>query len=94
MKEKQDKPTKTVLPVKDVETMLESLHIGACAIVATAAKKIGISRHMLNAAMAHGKIERAGRGVVERSELARWISVTPFAAAKLCEKCQPATANP
>ncbi len=94
MKEKQDKPTKTVIPVKDVETMLESLHIGACSITSNTAKKIGISLYMLNAAQAHGKIERIGRGVIDRAALARWISVTPFAAAKLCEKCQPATANP
>ena len=90
MKDKQDKPTKTVIPVKDVESMLESLHIGACAVISTAAKKIGVSNYTLNAAMAQGKLNRAGRGVVERSELARWISVTPFAAAKLCEKVQPA----
>ena len=90
MKDKQDKPVKILLPVKDVETMLESLHIGACSITSHTAKKIGISLYMLNAAMAQGKLNRAGRGVVERSELARWISVTPFAAAKLCEKVQPA----
>ena len=89
MKEKQDKPAKILIPVKDVESMLESLHIGACAVISTTARKIGVSNDMLNAAFARGKLNRAGRGVVERSELARWISVTPFAAAKLCEKIQP-----
>ena len=91
MKEKE-KPARILIPVKDVESMLESLHIGTCAIISTTAKKIGVSNYTLNAAMAQGKLNRAGRGVVERSELARWISVTPFAAAKLCEKIQ--TANP
>ena len=94
MKEKQDKPTRILIPVKDVESMLESLHIGDCSITSHTAKKIGISLNMLNAAQAHGKIERIGRGVIDRSELARWISQTPFAAAKLCEKFQARPTGP
>ena len=92
MTTKSEESKKIIIPVKDVESMLESLHIGTCSITSHTAKKLGISIYTLNAAQAHGKIERIGRGVIDRAGLARWISVTPFAAAKLCEKCQ--TVNP
>lgn len=78
----------------EIESMLESLHIGKCAIKSHTVKKIGISIHMLNAAIAHGKLNGLARGVIDRSELARWISQTPFAAAKLCEKVQNIQPNP
>ena len=78
-----------MLTPKEVESMLETLHIGPCAITSHVAKKIGVSRYLLNAAQAHGKIPRIGRGVIDRAHLAKWISETPFAAAKLCEKIQP-----
>ena len=92
MTTKSEESKKIIIPVKDVESMLESLHIGKCAITSQTAKKIGISRCLLLSAIAHGKIERIGRGVIDRRELAKWISETPLAAARLCEKCQ--TVNP
>ena len=71
---------------KEIESMLETLHVGQYAIKSHTVKKIGISIHMLNAAIAHGKMKNLSRGVIDRTDLARWISQTPFAAAKLCEK--------
>ena len=79
---------------KEIESMLETLHVGQYAIKSHTVKKIGISIHMLNAAIAHGKIKNLARGVIDRSELARWIAQTPFAAAKLCEKVQNIQPNP
>ena len=81
-----------MLTVSEIESMLESLHIGKCSITSHTAKKIGVSIYMLNAAQAHNKIKRIGRGVIDRRELAKWISETPLAAARLCEKVQ--TVNP
>lgn len=83
------KPARQIIPAKEVESLLESLHIGQCAITSQTAKKIGISKCLILAAIAHGKIERIGRGVIDRTELAKWISVTPYAAARLLEKAQP-----
>ena len=82
-------PSRPVIPAKEVESMLESLHIGKCSITSETSKKIGISRCLILAAIAHGKIERIGRGVIDRTELAKWISVTPYVAARLLEKAQP-----
>ena len=74
----------------EIEFMLETLHVGQYSIKSQTVKKIGISLYMLNAAIAHGN----ARGVIDRSELARWISRTPFAAAKLCEKFQARPTGP
>jgi len=79
---------------KEIESMLETLHVGQYAIKSHTVKKIGISIHMLNTAIAHGKLKDIARGVIDRSELARWISQTPFAAAKLCEKFQARPTSP
>jgi hypothetical protein len=78
-----------MLTPKEVESMLTALHVGPCAITSQTAKKIGISKCLILSAIAHGKIPRIGRGVIDRAHLAKWISETPFAAAKLCEKIQP-----
>ncbi len=79
---------------KEIESMLETLHVGQYSIKSQTVKKIGISLYMLNAAIAHGKLNGIARGVIDRSELARWISQTPFAAAKLCEKFQARPTSP
>ncbi len=73
---------------KEIESMLDTLHVGQYSIKSHTVKKIGISVHMINAAIAHGKMKNLARGVIDRSELARWISQTPFAAAKLCESIE------
>ena len=78
----------------EIEFMLEILHVGQYSIKSQTVNKIGISIHMLNAAIAHGKMKNLARGVIDRSELARWISQTPFAAAKLCEKFQASPTSP
>ena len=83
------KPVTPVIPVREVETILESLHIGTCSITAKTAQKIGIAKCLILSAIANGKIRRIGRGVIDRTELAKWISVTPYAAARLLEKAQP-----
>lgn len=78
----------------EIEFMLETLHVGQYSIKSQTVKKIGISLYMLNAAIAHGKLKGIARGVIDRTDLARWISQTPFAAAKLCEKVQNIQPNP
>ncbi len=79
---------------KEIESMLDTLHVGQYSFKAQTVKKIGISIYMLNAAIAHGKLNGLARGVIDRSALAKWISETPFAAAKLCEKVQNIQPNP
>lgn len=83
-----------MLTPKEIESMLDTLHVGQYSIKAQTVKKIGISIYMLNAAIAHGKVKGLARGVIDRSDLARWISQTPFAAAKLCEKFQSRPTGP
>ena len=71
-----------------VEEILKSLHIGEYAILSGTAGKIGVSKYLIQAAVAQGKLEKEGRGVITREALAKWIAATPYAAAKLCEKIE------